>query len=252
MPFEDAYGRRVVIYNNRIMGYDEYNSRMDLWDDEFYYEVIPGTQIICDKAFSRCECLGEIRIPESVIAIGTRAFEDCKSLKRFSFPSEIKVVKEYCFIACTGLKTVELPNSLEIIEKDAFGACVKLNKIEFPETVKTIGFAAFQGCPLEEINLPKNLEVIEAMAFCYTKIKELKIPREVKIIGRKAFLDCFDLRKIEFEGVDVECDNAAFVISTDAEGHYRKMQLDTIYVPNGTKSIFASKFPDYQEIIIER
>lgn len=252
MPFEDEYGRRVLIYNNRIMGYDEYNSRMDLWNDEFYYEVTPGTQIICDKAFSRCESLGEIRIPESVKAIGIRAFEDCKSLKRFTFPSEIKVVKENCFIACTSLISVKLPDSLEIIEKGAFGACNKLNKIEFPETVKTIGFAAFQGCPLEEINLPKNLEEIEAMAFCYTKIKELKIPKEVKVIGRKAFLDCFNLRQIEFEGVDVECDNAAFVISTDAEGHYRKMQLDTIYVPNGTKSIFASKFPDYQEIIIER
>lgn len=252
LPFEDENGRRVVFYNNHVMGYDEYNSMMDRWDDEFYYEVTPGTVIICDKAFSRCENLGDILIPESVKAIGLRAFEDCKSLKQFIFPSEVKVVKEYCFIACTSLKSVKLPDSLETIEKCAFGACSKLNKIEFPETVKIIGFAAFQGCPLLEINLPKNLEIIEAMAFCYTKIKELKIPKEVKVIGRKAFLDCFNLRQIEFEGVDVECDNAAFVISTDAEGHYRKMQLDTIYVPNGTKSIFASKFPDYQEIIIER
>lgn len=252
MPFEDEYGRWVLIYNNRIMGYDEYNSRMDLWNDEFYYEVTPGTQIICDKAFSRCESLGEIRIPESVKAIGLRAFEDCKSLKQFIFPSEVKVVKEYCFIACTSLKSVKLPDSLETIEKCAFAACNKLNKLEFPETVKIIGFAAFQGCPLQEIILPKNLEIIEAMAFCYTKIKELTIPKEVKVIGRKAFVDCFNLKTIEFEGVDVECDNDAFVISTDAEGHYRKMQLDTIYVPNGTKSIFASKFPDYQEIIIER
>ena len=252
MPFEDENGRRVVFYNNHVMGYDEYNSMMDRWDDEFYYEVTPGTVIICDKAFSRCENLGDILIPESVKAIGLRAFEDCKSLKQFIFPSEVKVVKEYCFIACTSLKSVKLPDSLETIEKCAFAACNKLNKLEFPETVKIIGFAAFQGCPLQEINLPKNLEIIEAMAFCYTKIKELTIPKEVKVIGRKAFVDCFNLKTIEFEGIDVECDNDAFVNSVDAEGHCKKMPLDVIIVPKGAKSLFRAKLPQYSEIIVEK
>lgn len=251
-PFEDEYGNRVVFYNNRIIGYNDYNNLMDRLDNIFYYEVTPGTEIICDNAFSRCENLGGILIPETVKAIGMRAFEDCKSMGTFVFPSEIKVIKEYCFFACKNLESVTLSDSLETIEKCAFEGCRNLKKIDFPETVKTIGFAAFRGCPLEELNLPENLEIIEAMAFCRAEIKKLIIPKNVKVIGRKAFVDCFNLNTIEFEGINVECDNAALVISTDAEGHYRKMQLDTIYVPKGTKSLFDAKLPHYKDIIVER
>ena len=243
LPFEDKYS-----YNRHIRNY------YDLYDmdDSFYYEIIPGTEIICDRAFSRCESLIEINIPETVKAIGFRAFEDCKTLKRFVFPSDIKVIKEYCFIACPDLYSVTLPESLESIEKCAFVGCRKLKKIEIPNSVKTIGQSAFQSCGLEELKLSQNLEEISPLAFCNINIKELVIPQNVKVISRKAFLDCFNLKTVEFRGVDVECDNAAFVISADAEGNCYNMELDSIIVPKGAKTIFNVKLPQYQNIIIEK
>lgn len=250
-PIEDEFGNKMVVLNNRLVDYDDINAFMDRMESQFYYEVSPGTEVICDKAFSRCENLSEIIIPESVKAIGIRAFEDCKSMKRFNFPSDVKIINEYCFIACQDLMSITFPESLSIIKKCAFVGCENLKKIEFPSTIKKIGESAFRGCPLEEIVLPDCLEEVGPLAFSYAKINELTIPASVKKIGRKAFADCNKLKKIKFEGEIVECDSSVFSTVINAYGEYRKMQLDVILVPKGTRMVYISIFPEYKEIIAE-
>ena len=250
-PIEDEFGNKMVVLNNRLVDYDDINAFMDRMESQFYYEVTPGTEVICDKAFSRCENLTEIIIPESVKAIGIRAFEDCKSMKKFVFPSNVEIINEYCFIACRNLMSISFPESLSIIEKCAFVGCENIKRLEFPSSLKKIGESAFRGCPLEEIVLPDCLEEVGPFAFGHTKINELTVPASVKKIGRKAFADCDKLNKIIFEGEVIECDSSVFSTVINEYGEYGKKQLDVILVPRGTKNAYMSKLPDYQENIIE-
>lgn len=250
-PFVDEFGNKMVLLHNRLVDYDDVNAFMDRMENQFYYEVTPGTEIICDKAFSRCENLAEIIIPESVKAIGVRAFEDCKTMTRIVFPSDVESIREYCFIACRDLMAITFPESLRAIEKCAFVGCENLKKLEFPNSLKIIGESAFRGCPLEEIVLPNCLEEVGPFAFGYTKLNELIVPASVKRIGRKAFADCSKLKKITFKGETIECDSSVFSTVINEIGEYRKMPLDIILVPKGTKIAYMSIFPEYQDIIKE-
>lgn len=250
-PFEDEFGNKMVILGHRIVDYDDVNAFMDRMENQFYYEVSPGTEIICDKAFSRCENLAEIIIPESVKAIGIRAFEDCKTMSRIVIPSDVETIREYCFIACRDLMSITFPESLKNIEKCAFVGCENLKKIEFPNSLKIIGESAFRGCPLEEIVLPNCLEEVGPFAFGYTKINELTVPASIKRIGRNAFADCNKLKKVKFEGEIIECDSSVFSTVINEYGEYRKMPLDAILVPKGARMAYVSIFPEYKGIITE-
>lgn len=251
-PFEDEFGNKTVIHNHRIVDYNDFDAFMDRMENRFIYEIISGTEIICDKAFSRCENLAKITIPESVKSIGVRAFEDCKSLEEFIFPSAVKTIKEYCFIACRNLKSIQLPESLVSIEKCAFVGCENLREIELPNTIKSIAESAFMGCPLEKIILPVDLESLGEGAFEYTKLKEVCIPKKVKEIGRNAFANCRELKVVEFKCEDVQCNDMVFVNVINQNGDTNAMVLDAIYVPKGTKDTYISKFPEYEDVINER
>ncbi len=250
-PFEDEFGNKAVVLHNQIVDYNDFNAFMNRMENILFYEVNNGTEIICDRAFSRCENLAKIIIPESVTAIGIRAFEDCKIMEEFIFPSNVRTVKEYCFIACRNLKTIILPDILEVIEKCAFVGCENLREIVFPNTVKTIAESAFSGCPLEKLILPENLESIGAHAFEFTNIKEVCIPENVKKLGRNAFANCRELRTVEFKCNDVECDGMPFVNVINEKGDTDVMQIKVIYVPKGSKNIYSCIFNEYKNIIVE-
>lgn len=155
--------------------------------------AIPGTVTkIEDGAFEQCHRLADIRLPYSLVTIGTRVFEGCTSLTTVKIPGRVtfmsfavfagcsKLTKvEFCndchlktirvstFAECRLLAKVELPNGLETIENEAFNGCVSLKTITFPRTVTCIGRDAFRNChSLTELNLPRNLVHIKPRAFC--------------------------------------------------------------------------------------
>ncbi len=243
-PFEDEYGNKLVLLNNRIVDYNNFDVFMNRLENQFYYEIKSGTNVICDNAFSHCENLSLIRIPESVKAIGCRAFEGCKTMSKFVFPSEIKAIKEYCFIACRDLESVILSDELTTIEKGAFFGCESLRRIQFPASLKTIGESAFACSSLEELLLPEGLQEIGAKAFLDTRIKTIVIPASVRSIGCNAFAGCTQLQSVEIRSTNTVLDSTAFqTIMTS---------LDSFIVPQGAKSYFASKFPAYFDIIVEK
>ena len=243
-PFEDEYGNKLVLLNNRIVDYNNFDVFMNRLENQFYYEIKSGTNVICDNAFSHCENLSLIRIPESVKAIGCRAFEGCKTMSKFVFPSEIKAIKEYCFIACRDLESVILSDELTTIEKGAFFGCESLKRIQFPASLKTIGESAFACSSLEELLLPEGLQEIGAKAFLDTRIKTIVIPASVRSIGCNAFAGCTQLQSVEIRSTNTVLDSTAFqTIMTS---------LDSFIVPQGAKSYFASKFPAYFDIIVEK
>ncbi len=86
-------------------------------------------------------------------SIGERAFSYCESLASIAIPESVTAIGDSAFVCCESLSSVTLPNNLTQIGKSVFSNCTMLTSITIHETVTTIGHSAFYGCSaLEEIN----------------------------------------------------------------------------------------------------
>lgn len=145
---------------------------------------IPGEYdrvYIQDAAFSGCDRLTEVTIPESVVSIGSAAFLNCTSLKKINFPRDITAlfaenpqyhagdyfgyaafekcgvtsvtipegvteISYYCFVDCRELTDVTVPDSMCAIGDYAFAGCVKLAKVTMNREGVYFGNGVFDKC----------------------------------------------------------------------------------------------------------
>ncbi|MDD4316459.1 MAG: leucine-rich repeat protein, partial [Clostridia bacterium] len=126
------------------------------------YTVAIPTSIfyIKDYAFSNCENLTAVALPDGTKSIGRNAFSSCVALTTLTLSSRIKLteIKESAFENCTALKCVVLPVGIRILGKNAFAYCSSLESFSFAQNneLTTIGEGAFYGCTaLAAINIDK-------------------------------------------------------------------------------------------------
>ena len=170
-----------------------------------HYEVTA----IGEKAFSSCDNLTSLNMPNSVTSVGEWSFNGTTNLESIRLSESIKEFPENLFRG-SGLYSIEVPNGVTAIGKSTFYNCKNLNAILLPNTLETIGGSAFLGCKsLEKIIFPHSLTKIGASAFLGTSLKEV----------RSNILIPFD---------------ATFVFDSDAIG------VATLYVPYGTKELYQS------------
>jgi len=146
------------------------------------------TKIIYEFAFSNCNKLEKVVIPNSVKSMGECVFANCRELKSVVFADDIKILKNETFINCFNLIDVTLPKNLKTIEHNAFKNCTKLNNIILPSSLKKIDNYAFKSCG---------------------NLKSLVLPNNIDVIGENVFLDCKDLELIYYgtKKLDVFSDN---------------------------------------------
>ena len=98
------------------------------------------------SAFSGCNSLAAVTIPDSVTRIGLDAFYKCSSLTTITMPDGVTILGADAFSFCTSLTEVTMPNSLTSIGSSAFSDCKKLTSITIPDSVTSIEKSAFSGC----------------------------------------------------------------------------------------------------------
>ena len=103
---------------------------------------------------------------KNVTVIGDEAFSDCEDLTSITIPNSVTTIGNGGFWGCEGLTSITIPNSVTTIGKSAFSMCTKLKKITIPAKVTSIGKEAFYGC--------KNLKNITIKT---TKLTSKKIGR---------------------------------------------------------------------------
>ena len=117
-------------------------------------------------AFSGCESLQSVTIPNSVTSIGDRAFSSCKSLQSVTIPNSVTSIGDRVFIRCKSLQSVTIPNSVTSIGNGAFSGCKSLQSITIPNSVTNIGDNAFSDCEsLQSITIPNSVTKIGDGAF---------------------------------------------------------------------------------------
>ena len=171
---------------------------------KFLKEVyIKGNKLteIQDYAFSGCEMLEDINIPEGVVLIGYDAFFACGKLKSIILPGSLKEIGDRAFLGCNDLVEVVIKSNMLISIPDfAFNRCRSLKQINIPEGVRKIGSYAFDRCEsLESVKMPNTVVKICAGAFirCH-KLEDIRLSDNLRSIEDYSFESCrnLDIREI--------------------------------------------------------
>lgn len=158
--------------------------------------IIPNSVAsIGETAFYGCTNLTNVIIPESVTTVGKQAFMYCSALSEVTLPSGITSIPESFFYKCSNLKSVTMPNTIKSIGKQAFYGCTNLTDITIPDSVEEIGVSAFQDCSaLQSIIVPNTVTSIHDQTFSgCSALSTVIIPDSVTEINRYAFYDCSSL-----------------------------------------------------------
>ena len=83
-------------------------------------ELIIGTKVITDSAFSHLEKLKKIEFLEGVESIIGASFNGCSMIKSINLPNGVKTIGPGCFSSCTALTEITIPDSIETIDNYAF------------------------------------------------------------------------------------------------------------------------------------
>ncbi|MBQ9769429.1 MAG: sigma-70 family RNA polymerase sigma factor, partial [Clostridia bacterium] len=119
-------------------------------------------------AFSGCEGLTSITVPNTIKSIGELAFADCTGLKSLTIPDSVLYHGgNGTFIGCTSLEYVKIGSGLTYLtDMSSFEGCTSLKTVVLSEGLKSIGGWSFADCTsLTSITLPSTLEGIAADAF---------------------------------------------------------------------------------------
>ena len=84
---------------------------------------------ISNYAFTSCESLTSITIPDGVTSIGGGAFRNCSSLTSINIPDGETRIGDWTFHGCSSLTSINIPNSVTSIGDDAFSDCSNLSDV---------------------------------------------------------------------------------------------------------------------------
>ena len=93
---------------------------------------------------------GDITIPSSlggypVTSIGEEAFSWCDSLTSVVIPESVTWIGDWAFSGCSSLTSVDIPEGVTWIRRWTFSDCSSLTSVVIPEGVTSIGGGRFLG-----------------------------------------------------------------------------------------------------------
>ncbi|MDE6633456.1 MAG: leucine-rich repeat protein, partial [Muribaculaceae bacterium] len=187
-------------------------------------------------AFSKCEKLTSVKIPNSVIEIDKYAFNWCTSLTTVELGNSLTSIGEGAFSYCSNLTAVEIPNSVTTINYRAFESCIRMTSLVIGNSVTFIGKSAFYDCRSLS-SLTFNAENLEYEFTSLGKLfpeslEKVVIGNNVRSIPANLFRECINLNSVVIPNSVTSIGNSAF----------NGCSLDTIVMGYGIKSIGSYAF----------
>ena len=173
--------------------------------------IIPDTVTdIKRDAFWHNDLLENVDLGNGVINIETDAFYNCDSIKNIIIPDS--AINIGGFEHCDSLETLVLGKNVASIKERAFAYCISLKSVEFKGSLERIPSYVFMGCSsLAAINIPDGVTYIGSSAFMgCSALAEVGIPDSVTTIGGLAFSGCTSLKEITIPSGVTELYQATF------------------------------------------
>lgn len=179
-----------------------------------------GITELAQNALASTTTLQKVRIPDSVISIGSTAFTDCSNLTRIDGMNNVSSIGNGAFNGCSSLKSVNLPDALIAIGHNAFQYS-GLESIIIPDGVTSELYQICLGCSdLKSATIGASVSKIYTNAFkdC-TSLTNVLIKDGVSEISNNSFRNCLSLSSISIphsvsamDTVFAECSNLAEII----------------------------------------
>ena len=206
-----------------------------------------GITSIGAYAFSGCENLEYVSIPDTVLRIEDFAFSNCTALKEIVIPNGVEYVGDYAFYCCEALESAVLGDSIRSFGESVFCDCSSLSAVDLPSAITEISYAMFQNCSsLKSITIPEGVRAINSYAFQYTDLKKVIIPDGVLTIGDRAFgwLDDAEIyipksvRSLE----DLFTYGSKITIKIADDNPYYTVQNNVVYTKDMTSAVSCPSF----------
>ena len=127
-----------------------------------YYNITDSEKLTVEVTYRDYEDLdyfeeytGNVVIPESVrysnktysvTRIGNSAFSYCDGLTSITIPNSVTHIGKSAFLSCTNLSSATIGNGITTIGTTVFAYCSSLTSITIPDGVTIIGSSAFYDC----------------------------------------------------------------------------------------------------------
>lgn len=202
--------------------------------------------------------LGEekcVTIPDAVKSIGKLAFRENEALENVVIPNSVQIIDEFAFKGCTSLKRLVIPASVVSIGNYAIGDCCELMELTVEEGNKRYfsrGNCIIDkqegtlvlGCQSSVIPDDGSVTSIGAFAFAScVSLDSILIPRCVRQIRDYAFVDCYNLDRVEFS--DTPNPEAPWLRPTDYIGCHAFegcTSLESVEIPEAVSCIGEKAF----------
>ena len=198
------------------------------------------------RAFSGCDSLQFVTIPNSVTIEECIVTYDCNSITIITLPDTITTIDSNAFSDCKGLTSVTLPSSVAEIGVRAFADCSSLVEITLPDSVTKVGELAFNGC----YRLPISggiryagsylLEVVDSSLSSYT------IKDGTRFIGALAFYGCSNMASLTIPDSVTEVDDTAF----EEVGNLRDVYVKVSDLKKYSTANVMHKLPGIKHLLI--
>ena len=250
----------------------------DFMVDGIGYNILGENEVEVTKADTKYT--GEIMIPESVdqdgitynvTRIGNNAFSGCNELTLIGIPEGVTSIGTYAFSQCRSLENVDFPNSLVSIETYAFNECSSITSVHLPRNVADIAYNAFSFCHYIRSyscsSLNNHFRAVDGVLFSKDRTMLVSypqadpatsydVPNTVTAINYHAFRDCDNLVSITIpetvtwmgSTVFARCDNLVTLELPDGITHMGVgmfsgcTSLSYLHLPASLDSIFNGSF----------
>ncbi|MEG1706635.1 MAG: leucine-rich repeat protein, partial [Clostridia bacterium] len=201
-----------------------------------------GMQVtkIKDNAFSRNAEVISIKLPDTIISIGTYAFSNCPLLNSINIPVSVKNIDAYAYSNCASLTGIIIPKNVSTIKQGVFENCIAL-------TIYTEVYNKYDGwdanwnssCPYVFACLDNELandgwtyRIIDSVRYAF-KGSNAKVVRQSSSISN----DITILSQIRGKGNDI-----CTVTSIDEQAFKGCSRIRSIIIPNSVTDIGANAF----------
>ncbi len=141
----------------------------------------------------------EVRLPDTLIAIGDHAFR-YHSIEKVTFPASLRYIGQMAFQK-NKLTSVTLPDSIEYLGHAAFIDNPDLAKANLPASLTYCGWEIFKNCTaLSEVSIPKDIKAMGQELFDQCpNLKTAYLPAHLEQAGEGLYAGCRGITKVVIE-----------------------------------------------------